>query len=118
MLKFMLMRWSMLKYSLEGTLDLNQLVQEERMELFKCSTHSDLNQSASTTPSIIFDQLTLGSTEFVNLGVQIMNGGQINKGTNYYANLHRKKRKEKEREQLNEINLPDYVQSMEKYTKT
>jgi hypothetical protein len=40
------------------------------------------------------------------------------KGTNYYANIHRKKRKEKERAQLNEINLTDYVQSMEKYTKT
>ena len=39
------------------------------------------------------------------------------KWTNYYASQHKKKRKEKERAQLNEIDIIDYVQSMDKWQK-
>lgn len=40
------------------------------------------------------------------------------RNSNYYANIHKKKRKEKERVQLNEINVCEYIKSMDKYMKT
>ena len=45
-----------------------------------------------------------------------MNGDLVRNNSAYYVKMHRKRKKEQERVQLNEIPLEDYVESMAKYS--